>query len=65
MQLHEERVVDEKNHLDEKLVKLQDFIENNKIFQLLPEEDKDLLERQQVSMHEYSTILKERIERFK
>ena len=65
MQPHEERVVTEKNELDDKLVKLQDFIETNKIFQLLPKEDKELLERQEVHMSDYSQVLSERIARFK
>jgi hypothetical protein len=65
MQPHEERVVDEKNVLDEKLVKLQNFIEHNKIFQALPNDDKELLERQEVYMSDYSQVLAERIARFK
>ena len=61
---HEERVVVEKNDLDEKLVKLQDFIENSRIFQALSEDDKELLERQQVIMLDYSHVLSERISGF-
>lgn len=64
LQPHQQRVVDEKSELDEKLEKLASFIQENPIFEKLEEEDKDLLLLQQSSMAEYSVILSKRIARF-
>ena len=61
---HEERVLLEKKELDEKIMKLNTFIKDSKIFQDLSEDDKDLLEHQRVVMEDYSSILGQRIEKF-
>jgi hypothetical protein len=61
---HQQRVVDEKAELDEKLGKLHDFIQGNPIFKSLPEDEQKLLCRQDLVMAEYSQILCERIETF-
>ena len=61
---HEERVVAERKELDGKIMKLNTFIIESKIFQELLEDDKDLLESQRVVMEDYSNILRQRIERF-
>lgn len=69
MQPHEERVVLEKQELDDKLAKLKSFcfgseITVNSVFKNLPAEDRDLLEDQYTTMEQYSKILGKRIERF-
>lgn len=61
---HQQRVVDEKSELDEKLGKLHDFIQDNPIFKTLPDGEQKLLQRQDLVMAEYSQILSERIEAF-
>ena len=65
LQPHQQRVVDEKAELDEKLGKLHDFIQKNPIFKTLPEDEQKRLQRQDLVMAEYSQILGERIEVFK
>ena len=60
MQPHQQRVVDEKTELDEKLSKLNAFW-NNPIFAGLPEAERDRLHRQAVLMQQYSDVLAERI----
>jgi hypothetical protein len=66
MQPHEQRVVNEKRDLDEKLAKLKAFCfgENTTIFRGLDPIDRDLLEDQYNSMKDYSEILGKRIARF-
>lgn len=63
MQPHEERVVVEKKELDEKLAKLEPFL-NSTIFLSLASEDQGLLNEQCRLMMEYSDILRKRIARF-
>lgn len=63
LQPHQQRVVDEKRDLDEKLGKLGTFFETP-IFAGLDEEERQRLEHQQAAMQEYSTILDERIAAF-
>jgi hypothetical protein len=63
MKPHQERVVIEKKELDEKLIKLYDFL-TGELIQSLPDEDQLLLKQQYKVMKEYSTILSDRIERF-
>lgn len=63
LQPHEQRVVDERNELNEKITKLHDFFKNP-IFQKLPEEDKNLLNEQSEIMMNYSDVLLKRINRF-
>lgn len=67
MQLHEERVVNEKRELDEKLAKLKSFCfsPGNPTFKELHSTDRDLLESQYSVMEQYSQILEKRINRFK
>lgn len=60
---HQQRVVDEKKELDEKLEKLTAFFSTN-IFSELPQEEQNRLRRQQFAMTDYSTILGERIDNF-
>lgn len=66
MQPHENRVVTEKQELDEKLAKLKAFCFNpgSPAFKCLPPIDRDLLEDQYNSMKDYSEILGKRIARF-
>ena len=64
MQPHQQRVVDEKTELDEKLAKLGEFIESSPIFAGLPDGERKRLVRQKSCMGEYSEILGERIAAF-
>ena len=65
MQPHQERVVTEKQELDEKLAKLKVFIfEDGKIFNTLAAEERDRLERQYTAMKQYSDVLGNRIAAF-
>jgi hypothetical protein len=64
MQPHQQRVVDEKKELDEKLDKLKAFIETSSIFKSLPVDERDRLGRQFDVMAEYSSILSQRIAAF-
>lgn len=64
-QPHQQRVVDEKNDLDAKVVSLLEFISNNAIYSTLePKEQADLYMQLQQMMH-YSDTLSRRIQRFK
>jgi hypothetical protein len=63
MQPHQQRVVEEKKELDEKREKLGAFIEG-KLYQTLPEAERDRLSQQAIVMMTYSTILGERIAAF-
>ena len=66
LQPHQQRVVEEKRELDERLAKLVDFIENNPTFNstVLIEAKRNRLHRQRVKMEELSQILGERIAAF-
>lgn len=64
MQPHQERVVAEKNELDDKLSKLTKFIESSDLFNDLVESEKARLVKQAVAMREYSSILGDRIANF-
>lgn len=61
---YQQRVVEEKRELDEKLEKLRDFIFHNAVFRTLPPRERQLLVRQQTAMATYSRVLRERIETF-
>lgn len=61
---HQQRVVDEKSELDEKLTKLGEFINSSPIYTGLPEAERERLVRQKSCMGEYSEILGERIAAF-
>lgn len=64
MQPHQQRVVDEKTALDEKLDKLKAFIETNPTFNSLPDDERGRLGKQFDVMAEYSSILSQRIAAF-
>lgn len=59
----QQRVVDEKKELDEKIKKLNSFF-STEAFSLLATTDAVLLRTQYVVMQEYSSILAKRIARF-
>ena len=59
----QQRVIDEKNALDEKLIKLSAFVRTDE-FYALDTEDRQLLRRQREVMLQYSDILGDRIARF-
>lgn len=62
---HQERVVNEKAELDEKLQKLSAFTTmQNATFEGLPHAEKDRLIRQRGIMEQYSAVLAERIAAF-
>ena len=63
MQPHQERVVAEKNELDEKISKLTTFVETH-LFSSLTIDERVRLKLQLNYMIQYSEILKERIENF-
>ena len=66
LQPHQQRVVDEKTELDEKLSKLTTFINSEKFASIVSDEDeRSRLVRQQQLMFDYSEILGERIAAFK
>lgn len=60
---HQQRVVDEKADLDEKLTKLVAFF-GNPLWATLPSDEQARLSRQSEVMREYSDILGERIAAF-
>lgn len=64
MRPYQQRVVDEKKELDDKLEKLSKFIDNEDLFFALEIEDQDLLGEQEDLMKRYSEVLQKRIERF-
>ncbi len=64
MQPHQQRVVDEKKELDDKLDKLKAFIETNPVFKSLHVAERRRLDRQFDVMAEYSRILSQRIAAF-
>ena len=64
MQPHQQRVVEEKAALDIKLEALNDFIDENPIFQKLDIGEQGRLYAQTYAMRQYSDILGERIDRF-
>lgn len=60
---HQQRVVDERLELIEKLTKLHEFFKTS-IFNELQKEDQNLLDEQSQIMMNYSDILLKRINRF-
>jgi hypothetical protein len=60
---HQQRVVEEKRELDEKIEKLDAFIKGE-LFKTLPSDECSRLARQRVAMLDYSRILEARIEAF-
>ena len=63
MQPYQQRVVDEKDELDEKLYALESFIDSPKFLEL-DRGERQRLARQAVLMTQYSDVLGERIEAF-
>lgn len=57
------RVIEEKAQIDERRVKLNDFV-TTRTFKALPDEDRALLFQQSAVMSELSLILEKRIRRF-
>jgi hypothetical protein len=64
MQLHQVRVVNEKNELDERLDKLLVFINSSPVFETLDAAEKGRLWQQAGVMRWYSQILGDRIAAF-
>ena len=64
MQPHQQRVVDEKIQLDDKVSKLGDFIKESSVYRTMNPHDQQLLNRQHAIMQDYSQILGQRIDRF-
>jgi hypothetical protein len=64
MKPYQQRVIDEKNELDDKLNKLINFF-SNPIFESLKNEEKSRLRKQAGIMTDYFDILNERISSFK
>jgi len=64
MDPYQQRVIDEKKALDEKLDKLVEFMKGD-IFVRLDSSEVERLRRQAAVMHTYSAILSERIAHFK
>jgi len=64
MQPHQQRVVDEKTELDDKLTKLMSFIDGNPVYAELPEDEQKRLKEQAIFMRGYSDVLAERIAAF-
>lgn len=63
VQPHQQRVIDEKAELDEKLTKLVAFF-GNPLWATLPIAEQERLSRQSEVMRQYSNILEERIAAF-
>jgi len=64
MQEFQQRVVDEKAALDDKIGKLEAFTTSATPYRDLPVDEQKRLTRQRVVMQEYSNILGERIANF-
>lgn len=65
MQDFQQRVVDEKNELDEKAHKLSDFIGNSPLFEKIDPAEQERMKEQNDIMWQYSEILGKRIAAFK
>ena len=61
---HQQRVVDEKNELFDKVEKLDAFIKTNPIFLQMELQDRQLLEEQLKHMNAYWNVLRQRVEAF-
>ncbi|HEX5362344.1 MAG TPA: hypothetical protein VFW49_14855 [Fluviicoccus sp.] len=64
LQPHQQRVVDEKTELDDRLQKLDAFIKGNPVFTSLAPEEQLRMVRQANAMSAYSEVLGERIAAF-
>lgn len=58
---HQSRVVDERIELGVKLEALEQFIESNEQYLKLSDESRFLLNKQREIMHQYATVLGDRI----
>lgn len=61
---YQDRVRLEKDDLDSKILRLNDFLVTNPIYETLPADEQSRLRRQLDVMREYSSILGERIGAF-
>lgn len=61
---HQQRVLDEKQELDLRITRLDEFIERSPVFAQVPSDEQARLKRQLDVMHEFSAILGERIAKF-
>ncbi len=61
---HQQRVLDEKQELDARIVKLGEFIESNPLFLTVDADEQTRLCRQLAVMHELAVILADRIAHF-
>lgn len=61
---HQQRVVDEKNEVKDRLDKLHNFINVNPIYRELPVEEQEDLFEQATYMNAYVEVLERRISRF-
>jgi len=64
MKVYQQRVVEEKKELDEKISKLIVFIDHSSSYLTMDDQDKELLGKQLDAMRDYSKILGDRISRF-
>lgn len=64
LQPHQQRVVNERDELQTKLKALTTFIDLNATFNTLTKTEQDLLQKQEVIMRQYVSILTQRIDRF-
>lgn len=62
MEDYQDRVIEEKNALDEKIVKLASFIFSDRF--LVPKDEQERMESQFYAMTQYSRMLRERIYHF-
>lgn len=61
---HQDRVINESVELNDKIERLDDFIDNNEIFKSLNKDEQERLIKQAQAMSYYFTILVERIKNF-
>ena len=64
MQPHQQRVVDEKNELDQKAKALSEFIGNSPLFDDIDPEEQERMKVQNDIMWQYSEVLGQRINAF-
>lgn len=64
MEPHQQRVVDEKQELDERAAKLSDFIGNNPLFEAIDPEEQERMKLQNDIMWQLSEVLGQRISAF-
>lgn len=61
MQAYQQRVITEKEQLEEKITKLDSFITGSDDFDSIEVDEQDRLRRQLAAMKDYSAVLGERI----